>query len=79
MAKVEYVGDNQRVIQPEGSSKIFLNRKDPYGFWYISFERGELPDSLKDAYTTIQMAAHAVDQYLLVSPARKRLAKNATE
>lgn len=74
-----YVGDNERVVEPEGSAKIFLRRKDPYGFWYISFERGPVPESLSDAYTTIMQASQAIDRYLINSAARKRAASTKAE
>jgi hypothetical protein len=79
MAQVIYVGDNERVIEPEGSAKIFLKRRDPYGFWYVVFERGVVPDSLSSAFTTVLAANQAVDRYLETSSVRKRLANSKTE
>lgn len=72
-------GDGERVIEPEGSAKIFIRRRDPYGFWYIVFERGQTPESLSSAYTSNAYAKAAVEDYLSKNAARKRMAKNATE
>ena len=46
------------------NNKMVLKRTDPYGFIYISFERGQVPESLKGAYTTWEAAKAAVNNYL---------------
>lgn len=73
---IERTGDGERVIQPEGSAKIFLRRKDPFGFWYVSFEKGVVPTSLSSAFTTVMSAASAVENYLDNSNSRKKLASS---
>jgi hypothetical protein len=77
MAEVVMIqtGDGERVIEPEGSAKIYIRRRDPYGFWYIVFERGQTPEFLSNAYTSNQLAKAAVEQYLDNSAVRKRAAK----
>lgn len=72
-------GDGERVIEPEGSAKIFIRRRDPYGFWYVTFERGVTPESLSSAFTSNAYAKAAVEDYLEKSTVRKRLAKNTSE
>ena len=59
----EETAENQRVIETNGA-KIFLNRKDPFGFWYIKFERGEMPDILTGAYTSAELAIADINKYL---------------
>lgn len=71
---VTKTGDGERFIQPEGSAKIFLRRKDPFGFWYVSFEKGVTPDSLGSAYTTVLAAEAAIENYLMNSYTRKKAA-----
>lgn len=79
MAEMINSGDGERIIIPEGSARIFLRRRDPYGFWYIVFERGQTPESLSTAYTTNQLAKAAVEKYLEQSPVRKKAAKQSVE
>ena len=74
MYKLTKTGDGERLIEPEGSGKIFIRRRDPFGFWHVSFEKGPIPDSLSSAYTTIPQALDAVETYLANSSARKRAA-----
>jgi hypothetical protein len=71
-------GDGERVIEPEGSARIFIRRRDPFGFWYVVFERGQTPESLSSAYTSNTYAKAAVEDYLRNSPVRTRAAKKAT-
>lgn len=75
MAEVINQGvENERLMEPEGSAKIYLRRRNPFGFWYVQFERGVTPESLSSAFTTIDMAKQAVNAYLNNSPVRKRAA-----
>jgi hypothetical protein len=47
-----------------GKNKLLLKRKDPYGYVYINFERGELPEILKGAYPSFDEAVKKVEIYL---------------
>jgi hypothetical protein len=58
---------NVRVIEV-GKNKLYLKRKDPYGYVYINFERGELPLSLKGAFTSFDEAVKKVEIYLSTKP-----------
>lgn len=46
------------------NNKLVMKRTDPYGFIYISFERGQVPEHLKGAYTTWEAAKSAINGYL---------------
>jgi hypothetical protein len=46
------------------NNKLMMKRTDPYGFISLSFERGQLPESLKGQYTTWESARAAVENYL---------------
>lgn len=72
---VEHTRENERHLHVPGSAKIVLTRKDPYGFWFISFERGAIPESLKQSFTTIDRAYEAVQNYLNDNDNRRRLAE----
>lgn len=60
------------LVQPEpnvrslvlDNNKLNLKREDPFGFIYISFERGQTPDRLKGAYTSFEEAAKQAKLYL---------------
>lgn len=55
--------ENKRVIEV-GKNKLFLKRTDPYGFIYINYERGELPEVLKGAFTSFDEARRKIENYL---------------
>lgn len=38
--------------------------EDPYGFWWIGREKGQVPEELKGAYTSPDRAQEAVRVYL---------------
>ena len=63
--------ENIRTIETNGA-KIFLTRKDPYGFWSISFEHGQLPEQLTGSYTSAELAAADVDKYLSQHKTREK-------
>lgn len=55
--------ENVRVVEV-GKNKLFLKRKDPYGFIYINYERGELPADLQGAFSSFDEARKRIDAYL---------------
>lgn len=52
-----------RVIELD-NNKLHVQRKDPYGFWEIHFDKGQIPDDLKGRYTSFDEAKKAIDVYL---------------
>lgn len=54
----------QRTLTLEGGNAVNITSRDPYGFWYISWERGQLPETLRGAYTSFTEAERAVLVYL---------------
>jgi len=69
----EEVNTRSRTIETNGA-KIFLNCKDPFGFWFVSFERGELPDVLSGAFSSAELATSAVTTYLEKHRSREKKA-----
>lgn len=59
-------GTKYIVEQPDG---------DPYGFWYIRMDHGQVPDVLSGAYTSFEKARRAVEEYLNKTSALKRVAE----
>lgn len=43
---------------------VRVESRDPYGFWYVNWGRGQLPDELKGTYTNAEYALRAVQAYL---------------
>lgn len=52
-----------RKIEVEGNV-IHIRCEDPYGFWYVSVEKGTIPDRLKGAYTSFDQALRDVNLWL---------------
>lgn len=63
-SKLEYIEENSARVVPYGKNKIRVERKDPYGFWYVSFERGSPPERLKGSYTTYRDAEKDITVFL---------------
>jgi hypothetical protein len=47
-----------------GNNKIHIKCEDPFGFWYITFERGGPPKEMRGAYTTLGNALKDINKYL---------------
>ncbi len=43
---------------------VHIKCEDPYGFWKISLEKGQLPERLKGSYTTFDQALREVNRWL---------------
>lgn len=55
--------DRHRVIPLSSGNKIHLRATDPYGFVYISFDKGPTPAVLAGAYTSFMEANRAVEAW----------------
>jgi hypothetical protein len=67
--ELKWVGENQRLVETTGAN-INLTRKDPFGFWFISFDKGAVPEKLTSAYTSLDQASIAIANYLDMSKTR---------
>jgi len=54
----------QKVFMMGTGIKIYFRKIPPYGFWKISFERGELPEKLSGVYTSFKAAQKDAVSYL---------------
>jgi hypothetical protein len=52
-----------RTIEFEGN-KMTIQRTDPFGFWYLHLNRGQLPAKLRGAYTSPDLATKDVLRYI---------------
>ena len=61
-----------RVIHLSNGNRYIVNQTDPYGFWEIHMERGQMPQILKQKFTDFEYAKRAVECYLTtVSPQKE--------
>lgn len=54
---------NLRIIELDNGNKLRLTRKDPFGFIYLSLEKGGLPEAYKGAFTDWGQARLAAEKY----------------
>lgn len=69
------MSENKRSMTLDNGNKINFTRKDPYGFWFISYEKGQVPESLQGAYTSYDRALVDVKGYLTQKQLEKKTAK----
>jgi hypothetical protein len=54
---------NVRFFKIDGN-ELIMERKDPFGFWFIHYKKGQVPEELKSAFTSVAEATKAVYVYL---------------
>lgn len=62
----EMVSNNmgkERTIKTE-TCIIKVTCKDPYGFWFISLDKGQIPEWLRGAYSTFDKAFADINKYI---------------
>jgi hypothetical protein len=53
-----------RVFQLENGNKLYAKQTDPYGFWYLNLDKGQLPPWLADqAFNEWSQVLKAVERY----------------
>jgi len=57
-----------RVVAVDNGAAFHIKQEDPFGFWRISREHGQIPASLDGQYTSYDKAKKAVDIYLNSRP-----------
>jgi hypothetical protein len=55
---------NKRSIELTNGNKIHFERSDPYGFWKVHYDKGQVPVKLQGQYTSFEQAEMAVRGYL---------------
>ena len=58
----EHMG-KYRKIEIDGNT-VHIRCEDPYGFWYISVSKGQIPEKLKGSYTSFDQAFRDVNTWL---------------
>ena len=53
-----------RTLALEGGNSVTFKCSDPYGFWTIHLEKGQVPHSLTGQYTTYEYAEKEMRAYL---------------
>jgi len=59
----EFMGKARKINLPNGNI-VWLKCEDPYGFWYVSLKKGQVPENLKGAYSNFSTALNAVNLWL---------------
>lgn len=44
------------------TNKVIMRRRNPFGYWYLSLERGQVRPQYTGAYTTIEAATTAAER-----------------
>ena len=55
---------NVRVIELNNGNKINIKRNDPYGFWTVHYEKGQIPKALMGNFTSYELARKQVMSHL---------------
>lgn len=55
--------EKNRILELDNGVVIRAVQKDPYGFWYLSYLKGAIPEALKGQFTTFEYAKSAVKDY----------------
>jgi hypothetical protein len=56
--------ENKRTVELKNGNKLHFKRSDPYGFWTVNYDKGQLPAHLLGQYTSYDRAEAAVKTYL---------------
>ena len=67
---VQNVGENLREIT-FNDKKVSLQRRDPHGFWFFSWDSGEPPEKLNQAFTNSSTALEFLTNYINSLPKKK--------
>jgi hypothetical protein len=62
--KISQPKENERLITLITGNVVRIRREDPYGYWYVSYEKGPIPKGLEGAFTTVNMAIRMVQRFL---------------
>lgn len=68
--EVVETSENIRNIKIAGL-EIGLERRDPHGFWFITWSSGPTPDALASAYTTTGKAYEDISNWVNKLPKEK--------
>lgn len=55
-----------RIFELDNGNKLYAKQTDPYGFWYLNLDKGQLPDRFKGAYSTWDALKMDVDRYQVI-------------
>lgn len=61
-------GGKYRKIEMDNGNVCHIKCEDPYGFWYISLDKGQVPNRCKGSYTSFDAALRDVNVWLRSKP-----------
>ena len=56
-----------RELLLDNGNKYHVQKRDPYGHWYIHMDKGRVPDRLSGSYTSFELAKKAVESYVALA------------
>ncbi len=63
---------NKRSMTLENGNKIHIEQFDPYGFWRVHYDKGQVPEKLRGHYTSFDRAMVDVKSYLASLPKKEK-------
>lgn len=52
-----------RTFELENGNVLYAKQTDPYGFWHLNLDKGQLPEAFRGAYSTIDHVYKDVEKY----------------
>lgn len=63
MQNFSNTSDRTRVFELSNGNKLYAKQTDPYGFWYLNLDKGQLPEKFQGAYSTYDAVQKDVERY----------------
>ena len=64
MIEFQTMDERTRFVELSNGNKLYAKQSDPFGFWTVNFDKGQVPDSLNQTFTTFRHASKAIEAYL---------------
>jgi len=64
MQEFDEATTSRRTYELDGGNKLYAERKNPFGFISLHYDKGPLPERLLGEYTSYDEADRAIQQYL---------------
>lgn len=63
MQNFSTTSDRVRTFELSNGNKLYAKQTDPYGFWYLNLDKGQLPEKFLGAYSTFDAVVKDVERY----------------
>lgn len=55
-----------RVFELSNGNKLYAKQSDPYGFWHLNLDKGQLPEQFLGSYSTFDAVVKDVERYQIL-------------